>query len=114
MSNDKAIKAIELNIQQAKRLIEFGTALDKLYSNRDFQLVITKGYFEQESIRLVQLKADPNMQSKDSQESIVKQIDAIGNLLQYFKLIAHRAALAEKAIEDDEETHAELVAEELA
>lgn len=114
MSNDKAIKDIELNIQQAKTLVEFGTALDKLRINREFQLVINKGYFEQEAIRLVHLKADPSMQTKESQASIITQMDAIGNLNQYFQMIFHRAAMASKAIEADEETHAELTAEELA
>ena len=114
MSNDKAIKEIEVNIQQAKTLVESGTALDRLRSNRDFQLVINKGYFEQESIRLVHLKADHNMQSNESQLSIVKQMDAIGTLSQYFQTVYHHASMAEKAMEADEQTRAELAAEELA
>lgn len=114
MNNAQAIKDIEMNIQQAKELVELGNAMERLRSNRDFRLVLSKGYFEQESIRLVHLKADPNMQSESSQLSIVKQMDAIGALNQYFQMVFHRAAMAEKAIESDEETCSELAAEELA
>jgi hypothetical protein len=114
MSNAKAIKDIELNIQEAKYLIEFGNALDRLRNNKDFKLVINKGYFEQESIRLVHLKSDPNMQSESSQLSIVKQMDAIGALNQYFNMAYYRANMAEKAMIADEETRSELAAEDLA
>lgn len=111
MSNQ--IQEIELNIKQAQKIVELGNALERLRNNSDFKKVISEGYFEQEAVRLVHLKSDQNMQSPDSQKSIIAQIDAIGALNQYFQTVFHRASLAGKAIEADEETREELLAEGL-
>lgn len=108
------IQEIELNIKQARKIVELGEALERLRNNRDFKKVIQEGYFEQEAIRLVHLKADQAMQTAAFQESIIKQVDAIGALNQYFQTVFHRAGLAQKAITADEEMRDELLAEELA
>jgi len=75
-------------------------------------MIISEGYFEKEAIRLVHLKGDPSMQSAEYQVNIVKQMDAISALNQYFQTVFHRASLAEKAIESDEEARNEILAEE--
>lgn len=107
------IKEIELNIKQAQKIVEQGNALERLRSNSDFKKIISEGYFEQEAIRLVHLKADQNMQSESHQKSIIAQMDAIGALNQYFQTVFHRASLAGKAIEADEQTREELLAEDI-
>ena len=112
MDNTQVIQDIELNIKQAKVLVDTGNALERLRNNRDFKEIINKGYFEQEAIRLVHLKGDPSMQTAEYQDSIIKQMDAIGALNQYFNTVFHRASLAEKAIASDEEARDELLAED--
>ena len=107
------VRQIEESIQNAKQHIELDKALERLESNKDFKLVISEGYLEKESIRLVHLKADPAMQTAERQASVVTQIDAIGGLLQYFRTVSQTAALAAKSIDSDEETLAELAAEEI-
>ena len=106
-----ALKEIESNIKESKKLVELGAALERLRNNPDFKEVIIQGYFEQEAIRLVHLKADKNMQTPERQASIVAQMDAIGALSEYFAVVSHRAMLASKAIESDEQTRDELLAE---
>jgi hypothetical protein len=101
---------IELNIQQARKIVEQGNALERLRSNSDFKKVISTGYFEEEAIRLVHLKSDQNMQDAERQKAILSQIDAIGSLNQYFQTLFHRASLATKAIAADEETREEILA----
>lgn len=113
MNQAEQIKSIELNIKQAQVLVENGNALERLRSNKDFKRVIMEGYFEKEAVRLVHLKSDVSMQSVASQESIVRQMDAIGSLNQYFQTVFHSASLASKAIAADEETRSELLMEEL-
>jgi len=111
MSQD-LIEEIELNITEAKKMVALGNSLDRLMSNRDFKKVFKEEYLEQEAIRLVHLKTDPNMQDPESQEAIVRQIDAIGTVTSFFNKIRHQAYLASKAIEDGEETLDELRQEE--
>ena len=55
---DNQVEEIELEINQAKEKVALKDSLEKLIKNRDFKKVITEGYFEQEAIRLVLLKAD--------------------------------------------------------
>lgn len=109
MDNAQMIQTLDSNIKEAKKIVEMSDALTRLYSNRDFRKVIEEGYFEKEAIRLVHLKADPNMQSEDSQDKILKSIDAIGSLSEYFVTIKQKANIASRSINADEETRFELI-----
>jgi len=111
MSNSE-IKDIEESMKGARKLIALGDSLERLKSNRDFRLLVSEGYFEKEAVRLVHLKSNPGFQSPQMQDSVLKQIDAIGNLNLYFQTISQQAALARKSLEQDEEARDELLAEE--
>lgn len=111
MNNSVAVKEIEKDIQQATELVESGKALERLRSNRDFKNIIVANYLEQECIRLVLLKADPNFQSVEKQASLMKQLDAIGALNQYFQAVYAKAAVAEKSLEAYEQEREHLIAE---
>ena len=107
------LQQIESNLKRNAVLTELGNALARLKGNRDFKKVILEGFFEDEAIRLVHLKADPNFQGCDSQKAILTQMDAIGALRQYFETLAQLAGMAHKSIEADEQTRDELLAEGL-
>jgi len=107
----QTIQAIEENIRQAKVIAGAGESLERLRSNRDFKVVILDGYFKEEAIRLVHLKAEPAMQSPEMQKSIIAQMDAIGSLGQYFTAVIQKASIANKAIVSDEEARDEILAE---
>lgn len=109
----KAVEEIELNIKEAQKIVDTGNSLERLLNNRDFKKVVLEGYFSEEAVRLVHLKADPSMQTPEKQESIIKQMDAIGSINSYFTTIKHKAMLASKAITADEETREELLQEGL-
>jgi len=106
------MEEIEQNIKVAKPLMESGSALRRLRSNRDFKQVILDGYFEKEPIRLVHLKADPAMQTVLAQSSILAQIDAIGSFSNYLNTVLRRADLAVKEIDDNETARSEILADE--
>jgi hypothetical protein len=107
------IAALDREIAQAKAEVEFGKALERLKQNKDFQLVVLDGYFKNEAVRLVHLKGDPNMQSMDSQDSIVKQIDAISAFNAFMTTGFQKAAMAEKTLDSADELRDEILAEEL-
>ena len=112
MTKDTAA-AIEQNIREAKKALEFATSIERLQSNRDFKKVFQEGYFEQEAIRLVHLKADPSMQSEKSQKAILSQMDSVGSLAQFLTLGLQMGELAKKQIASDEQTLEEMLAEEV-
>ncbi len=103
------LDAIEKSIQQSKICIDAGNALKRLKDNKDFIAIVIKGYFESEAIRLVHLKADPNMQKPTSQEDIIKQIDAIGAFNNYMGTVLFRADMSLKSLEDDEQAKEEIL-----
>lgn len=102
MTNDDALQAIDKNIKEQRKVVELSDALTQLRSNRYFRKLIEEGYFAREAIRLVQLKADPDYQTPERQASILRQIDAIGELGEYFRTVRIQGEMAQKAIDTDE------------
>lgn len=79
-------------------------ALNRLAKNKDFKLIIDDGYFRDEAIRAVMLKADPTQESPECQEHLDKVITSIGYLRQYFRAITAEGVAAYNAIEDAEQS----------
>jgi hypothetical protein len=110
-TNENEMKQVELSLKHAKELAEAKVAIGRLTKNRDFKRIFTEGYFEKEAIRLVLLKGDPSWQGDTEQASIIAGIDAIGTLRQFLQSIYNLGTMAQKTIEDDQETLDELRAE---
>lgn len=96
------IKQVELTIEHAQAGVAAGKALARLTSNRDFQKIIIDGYLREEAIRLVHLKADPGMFTKEDQEAIDAQILAIGRFGAWLKLQKIVATQSEKDLADNQ------------
>ena len=95
-------QAIEADIKNSQLSVELGKSLERLRLNRDFKQVIQVGYLTEEAVRLVYLKAAPNMQDAVAQRHILSQLDSIGCLQQYLLGISSNVEMAEKAIEASE------------
>lgn len=113
MSSQEDIKELETSIQQARVLVELGSALQRLQSNRDFRTIVNEGYFQKEAVRLVLLRSDPAMETAERQASIVKQMDAIAGLHQYFAVLQQQAAMAARNLNQAEEELVQVLAEEV-
>ena len=105
------LQQLESNIKLAQKIVDMGDALDRLRNNRDFKKVIGDGYFEQEAIRLVHLMSDSNMQSTEIQQSIHKQMIAVGMFREFLETLTTRANMARRAVEADEAPRDEILAE---
>ena len=112
MSNEQ-LEQIEISIEQAQEAVALKRALNNLLKNKDFESIISIGYFEKEASRLVLLKADASMAKDSDQNLILKSIDSIGFLRQYFTTIMQLGRMAERSIEEDQLTREELLAEGL-
>lgn len=104
MMNPSDEEQIQITIEQAKEMVALGEAIQRLQRNADFQLVIDKGYFEKEAIRLVLLKSNPHpqIQAAEMQIQIDNDIRSIGTLFQYLNLCLHNAHMATGSIEANE------------
>lgn len=110
MATDQ-IGEIERDIRNAKVVMDFGAAAQRLKTNKDFKDVVLSGYFEKEAIRLVHLKGDPSQQSPDAQKSILSQIDAIASFSGYLTAVLHSAKMAATSLASSEEELADLLNE---
>ena len=102
--SENLIFSLQQSIKDAKSSLELQAAAERLKTNPDFLAVVQKGYFTDEAVRLVHLKADPNMQTPEKQASIDSQILGVGMFSQYLHLIGFKAELARKSIDADEAT----------
>jgi len=109
---DEALQQIEISLAQARNTIERAEALSRLRDNKDFKLLFMEGYFRDEAARLVLLKADPNMQEESKQQQVNNMLTAIGYVSQYLNAVAQLGAMAQRAIQENEQTREEIIAEE--
>lgn len=110
---ESQIQKVELTIEQAETSLARMHCLNRLYENKDFQKLILKGYFKDEASRIVLLRADINMQSKDQQKQVDTIITGIGALHQYFNTVYQLGMMADRAITENEGTREELLQEQL-
>ena len=107
------IEALEITIEQAKRMVDLMKAVQNLRKNADFIKVIENGYFKEEASRLVLFKADPAMVAQVNQDYISKCIDAIGFLSQYLDAKLQMGTQAERDIVGAQEAREEILQEDL-
>lgn len=105
------IDEIEVSIKAAKEKVTTMKSLDRLLKNKDFKTVIDTGYFQDEAVRLVHLKADFQMQSPEQQDFIIRGMDSIGNLRAYFSKIYQQGNAAINAMNAAEEAREEILSE---
>lgn len=98
--SDQTIETIEVTMDYAKSKLELSRKLDTLINNKEFEEIITKGYFENEAIRIAQLTGEPSMQTPENEKDLMSRMKAIGYLRQYFLFIRREGEMAKRAIED--------------
>lgn len=112
MTKDTQLAQLDREEKQAKYDKGMAESLERLYSNRDFKRLVLDGYFKDEAVRLVQLKATPSMQNPQSQASIIQQIDAIGSFQQFLTIVGQQGNLAERFLDSVEDTRSFITSED--
>lgn len=102
------IKQIQINIVAAKERVALGECLKRLSKNRDFKKLIEQRYFKDESHRLVMIKSSPACQTPEIQAEILRDLDGIGSLYQFFNAIGSEARTMAYNIKQDEQMISEL------
>ena len=111
MNQETQLEQIDVSIDQAKAIIELGQSLNRLQDNADFVKVVIEGYLQDEAIRLVELKADSNMQSTERQKQIDDAIMGISQFKQHMRFIKQVAEQAASDLKEYEDTRSEVLAE---
>jgi hypothetical protein len=99
---------MQISYEDNQMLIDRKNKLAELAKNPLFDELFMKGYIEEESIRLVLLKADQSAQKETDQEYINKMLDGIGSFNQYMRTIHMRGTQAEAALSDLKDMEADI------
>ncbi len=113
MSNESDLQEVEISIEDAREAIANKESLERLTDNPDFIRIIREGYFEKEAIRLVSVKADPEMATDERQKQVLTAMDGIGSLRNYLRVIMILGDNMEQTLKADETTREELLSEQL-
>ncbi|QGH72828.1 MAG: hypothetical protein [Podoviridae sp. ctLUJ1] len=111
VSKEEAIAECKQRIEGYKKNAERLAMLDRLIVNPDFVALIEEDYFKARPVRLVMAKGNPSMDSADSQARLVREMDGIAMLRQYFHVIETEGSIAPSMIEREREQIEELESE---
>lgn len=115
---EQQLNSVELSIGEAKKLIDRSDALSRLEKNKDFQLLFLDGLMKDDAVRQVMLLASPGLKAPGEGAAVARagiqsRIDMIGELYNWCRWTHMEANQARKALEEHEETRAELLKEQL-
>ncbi len=110
---EQELEMIEMSIATARKKVELGEARARLLNNADFKMLILEEYLSTFATALVMRRASLGMQDEASQRFINDQLTAIGHLDQFLRYTTQEAQMAANAIQSDEETREQILAEDV-
>ena len=109
---------VDLSVEEANKQIARGEALQRLLLNPDFAELIGEAYYKEEPARLAGLLGDiggsyrwvptnqmmslPPEQFVKMQADIVADLQAVGSLQAFFRVVAWKADMSKNALEEIE------------
>lgn len=102
------VQEIQLTLDEAKKKVKLGEALERLERNKDFKLLIDEEFLKQEAIRQVSLLSDPAFQTPHMQASVISDMRGGATLQSFFRLVSRNASMAAQAVHDSEEQLAQI------
>ena len=107
MDTNDQIQYVELSAEEARKVINFAEAIERLDRNPDFRKVIHDGYFTDEARRLTFLTADTALDDK-SANAVWAGIRAIAEFRAFLMARKSAGEVARKDLADQLETLEEL------
>lgn len=91
------ILALEQGIKDSEHLLDRRQMAIKLYDNREFRKLFVEGYFTEEAARLVQLSADPALDTQQRADAL-NMAQATGHMKRYLSMMVQMGAHAEREL----------------
>lgn len=112
------VQQVELSIEEAQQQIARSEQLSRLEKNKDFKALVLEGLLREDAVRQVMLRSSPMLHGDgpgavSARMGIEARISMIGELNNYFRYIHIEGEGAKAALLDHENTHEELLAEQL-
>jgi hypothetical protein len=112
------LQAVEVSIDEARAQIDRSERLHRLERNKDFKVLILEGLLREDAVRQIMLRASPQLMApgagaETAKAGIEARMTMIGELNNYFRYIHIEGASAKAALTEHENTHEELLQEQL-
>lgn len=91
------IQQLERDIKEAEELVERRNMAIKLSSNREFKKLFLEDYFVTEAARLVQLSADPALNTEQRADALA-MAQATGHAKRFLSMMVQMGAHAEREL----------------
>jgi hypothetical protein len=115
MSIESQLQELETDIENVKKTVRRYELLEKLEDSPEWKELIEDGYFRDEAARVVGLRGDLQMRmgGELQMQWLDDMLTGIGALQQYLNFIKQTGSAAKHALEEDQETRAELLKAQL-
>lgn len=109
------IQEVETNMENLKKAIRRAELLKKLEQTPEWKELITEGYLRDEPARIVRLTGDIQMRmaGEVQMDWLKDMLTGIGAFDQYMNFIEQAGNAAQNQLEQNQETHAELLKEQM-
>jgi len=97
------LQSFDKSIEEHKKNVLVGEALERLKNNPDFKLVIEEVYFEDESKRVLNNLLTPNITRRDTLEDMADRLGSIRNLKAFIGTPEFAGSVLSKAENSEEE-----------
>lgn len=115
MSITNDIQEVETNMENLKKAIRRAELLKTLEQNAAWKELITEGYLTEEPARIVKLTGDLQMRmaGEVQMQWLQDMLTGIGSFNQYMNFIEQAGNAAQAQLEQNQDTHAELLKEQM-
>lgn len=107
MQNKNEIQEVLVSLEEAKKAAGLRDAIQRLFENADYKLVIEEGYFREEAARMVMLLGDPRIPAS-GKEAMAADMTGPGALNRYFNAVLASGYQADNAIQELDDALEEL------
>jgi len=94
---DQQITEVEISVEHAKEIVAKAEAVIRLSKNKDFQLIVDKGYNTDEAVRLAHLISDPRI-DETIKAAAMNDLQSLGAFKRFLGTIVYMGQMAEQEI----------------
>lgn len=112
LTPEQQLEQIQISKEQAERSVKLLEAFERLRNNPDFNLLISKSYFQEEASRLVMLKADSSFQSPERKDLLSDSMAGISSLNMFFNSVVQMGQMSRESLNEYVEAEEEILADD--
>jgi predicted polyphosphate/ATP-dependent NAD kinase len=104
------LRQVDLRIEDLKKAIELGEAVERLHENEDFITLVIDGYMEEEAERIFGVLTTPTALKRDQLENMMDKLGSIRDFKAFIGKCLQDADMAPDALAEEEKYRKEVTA----